>query len=72
MEKGNQYQSTSTIEIPNTQSSHEDHENSIEMLCRFYRQISYDDQLQVYAFVDTNARVPAEGHMYIIFHKPTK
>ena len=23
-------------------------------------------------FVDTNARVPAEGCMYIIFHRPTK
>ena len=68
----NQYHSSSTIEASNTQSSQEDHKNLIEMPCRFYRQETYGEELQAYAFVDTNARVPAEGCMYVIFHEPTK
>ena len=42
------------------------------MPCRFYRQVTYNEQLQAYVFIDTNARVPAEGSMYVIFHEPTK
>ena len=68
----NQYHSSSTIETANTQSSHEDHEDILEMPFRFYRQLTYDEELQLYIFVDIKARVPAEGHMYVIFHEPTK
>ena len=42
------------------------------MPCRFYRQVVYNEQLQAYIFTDTNARVPSEGSMYVIFHEPTK
>ena len=40
--------------------------------CRFYRQVTYDDQLQAYVFINTNALVPAENSMYIIFCETTK
>ena len=62
----NQYHSSSTMEAPNTQSSQEDNENVIERPCRFYRQVTYNEQLESYVFVNTNARVPAEGCMYVI------
>ena len=39
---------------------------------RFYRQVTYDDQLQVYVFVDTTTLVPTKNSMYVIFHEPTK
>ena len=42
------------------------------MLCRFYEQVTYNEQLQTCVSIDTNARVPAEGSMYVIFHEPTK
>ena len=32
----------------------------------------YDEELQAYAFVDTNSKVPAEGCIYVIFHGPVK
>ena len=38
---------------------------------RFYGQVTYDEELQAYIFVDTNARVPADGCMYVISHEPT-
>ena len=38
----------------------------------FYEQVTFDEQLQAFIFVDTNARAPAEGCMYVIFHEPTK
>ena len=34
--------------------------------------MTYDEQLQAYVFIDTNARLPAEGSMYVIFHESTK
>ena len=34
--------------------------------------MTYDEQLQAYVFTDTNAVVPAETSMYVIFHEPTK
>ena len=40
--------------------------------CGFYRQVTYDEQLQAYVFTDTNAAISAETSMYIIFHEPTK
>ena len=42
------------------------------MPCRFYRQVTYDEQLQAYVSVDNNARMPTEGCMYVIFHEPMK
>ena len=39
---------------------------------RFYKQVTYDDQLQAYVFVDTRTLVPAENSMYIIFPETTK
>ena len=39
---------------------------------RFYGQVTFNEQLQVYVFIDTNALVPVEGSMYVIFHEPTK
>ena len=39
---------------------------------RFYKQEICNGQLQAYIFIDTNARVPAKGSMYVIFHEPTK
>ena len=38
---------------------------------RFYGQVTYDEQLQAYVFTDTDAKVPAENSMYVIFHEPT-
>ena len=57
--KSNQYHSSSTVETPNSQLSHEDHENIIEMPSGFYRQVTYNEQLQAYVFLHFNARVPA-------------
>ena len=54
------------------QSSQENHENVIEIPSRFYRQVTYNKELQAYVFVDTNARVREEGYIYIIFHGPSK
>ena len=68
----NQYHSSSTKETYNTQSSQDDHKNIIEIPHRLYKQVIYDDELQAYLSVDTNARVPEEGCMYVIFHEPTK
>ena len=34
---------------------------------RFYRQLTYDEQLQAYVFTGNNALVPVETSMYIIF-----
>ena len=39
---------------------------------RLYRQVTYDEQLQTYIFVDTYARAPIEGCMYGIIHEATK
>ena len=39
---------------------------------RFYRQVTNNEQLQAYIFVDTNPRVPAEGCMYVIFQESTE
>ena len=39
---------------------------------RFYEEVTYSEELQTYVFVDTNARVPAEGCMYVIFYGLTK
>ena len=70
-EKGNQYNSISTIETPNTPASQEDNENIIKMPLRFYRQVTYDVQLQAYVFIDINATVPAVIGEYVIFHEHT-
>ena len=37
----------------------------------FYGQVAYNGQLQAYVFIDTNAIVPAEISMCVIFHEPT-
>ena len=42
------------------------------MPCRLYGQMTYDEQLQVYVFTNTNAGVSAKGSMYVIFHEPTE
>ena len=34
--------------------------------------MTYDEQHQACIFIDTNARLPAEGSMYVIFHEPMK
>ena len=65
--KRNQHHSSSTVETSNAQSSQEDYENVTKMPCRFYRQVSYDEQLQTYIFIDINARVPAEGACVLSF-----
>ena len=39
---------------------------------RFYRQVTYDEELQEYVFPYTNALVLAETSMYVIFHELTK
>ena len=41
-------------------------------LCWFYRQVTYDEQILAYVFTDTNALIPAETRMCIIFCEPTK
>ena len=33
---------------------------------RFYRQVTYYDQLQAYVFIDTRALVPAKSSMYVM------
>ena len=43
-----------------------------EISSRFHRQVTYDEELHTYVFVDINSSVPGEGCMYIIFHGPTK
>ena len=45
---------------------------SLKYQIRFYGQVMYNEELQAYVFVDTNARVPAEGCMHVIFHGPAK
>ena len=50
----------------------QDYESMTRVPHRFYRQVTYDDQSQAYAFVDTSARVPAENSMYVILHEQTK
>ena len=49
-----------------------DKQNITRMPHRFYRQVTYDKQLQAYGFTDNNALVPVETSMYIIFHEPTR
>ena len=40
------------------------------MAHRFYRQVTYDEQLQEYVFTDNNALVLVEPSIYVIFHEP--
>ena len=47
------------------------YENMTRVPCRFYRQVTYDDQLQACVSINTNTLVPAKNIMYIIFHEPT-
>ena len=47
-------------------------ENMTGVLHRFYRQVTYDEQLKAYVFTDTYALTLEETSMYIIFHEPTK
>ena len=47
-------------------------ENMIRVPCRFYRQVTYDEQLQAYVFTDINALILAETSMSVIFHYQQK
>ena len=70
--KKNQYHSSSTIETSDMQSVQENYQIVTEIPSRFYGQVTYIEELQAYVFVDTNARVLAEGYMFVIFDGPTK
>ena len=60
------------VETSSNQLPQQGYESMIRVPHRFYRQVTYDDQLQVYVFTDTNALVLAQTSMYIIFHETTK
>ena len=47
-----------------------DKQNMTRMPLRFYRQVTYDKQLQAYVFTDNNASVLVETSMYVIFQEP--
>ena len=49
-----------------------DKQNMTGILHRFYRQVTYDIQLQAYAFTNYNVLIPVETSMYIIVHEPTR
>ena len=70
--KRNQYHSSSTLETPDTQPLQENYKDVTEIPSRFHGQVTYDEELQPYAFADTNARVQAEGCIYIIICRPIK
>ena len=48
------------------------YENMTRVPHRFYRQVTFEEKLQAYAFTDTIVLIPAETSMYISFHEPTK
>ena len=60
------------VETSSDQLLHQGYENMTRVPHIFYRQVTYDDQLQAHLFTDTNTLVPVETSMYLIFHKPTK
>ena len=60
------------IETSCDQLAQQGYENMTRVPSRFYRQVTYDEQLQAHALTDTKALIPAENSMYIIFHEPTK
>ena len=61
-----------TVKTFSTQILQQDYESVTRVLHRFYRQVTYDNQLYAYVFINTKALIPAENSMYIIFHEPTK
>ena len=68
---GNQsYNNKEMLETSSDQLPKKGHENMTRVTSRFYRQITYDEQLQAYVFTD--ALIPAETSMYNIFHETTK
>ena len=70
--KRNQNYYNDMVETSSNQTPPQGYESMTRVPCRFYRQMTYDDQLQAYVFTNTTALLPAEDSMYIIFHKPKK
>ena len=52
------------VETSSNQLQQQNYESTATVPCRFYRQVTYDDQLQAYAFINTNTLVPAKNSMY--------
>ena len=44
-----------------------DRQNIARVPHRFHGQVTYNDWLQVYMFIDDNALVPLENSMYVFF-----
>ena len=68
----NQNYYNNKIETYSVQLPPQGYESRSRVPHRFYRQVTYDDQLQAYVFINMKALVPAKNSMYIIFHEPTK
>ena len=60
------------VETSNDQILQQGYESMTRLSCKFYRQVTYGDQPQAYVFADTNALVPAESSMYIIYMNQLK
>ena len=69
--KRNQNFYNNTVVTSSDQLLQQSYEGMNKVPQRFYRQVTYDDQLQAYAFTNTNALVLAESSTYVIFHEPT-
>ena len=55
------------VETSSNQLQLQGYENMTRVPCRLCRQVTYDDQLQIYVFTDSNALVLADTNMYIIY-----
>ena len=72
--RGNQkYNNNKLVETSSNQLPQQGFDTDMTRVSHiFYREVTYDKQLQAYVFTDNNAPVPVESGMYIIFHEPTR
>ena len=70
--KRNQDYCNNMIETSSDKLLPQGYESMTRVLCGFYRQVTYDDHLPAYVFINTNELVPSENSMYIIFHETMK
>ena len=68
----NQNYYNNMIQTSSDQLPQQGYESMTRVPCRFYRQVTHDNQVQAYVFPDNNALVPAKNSMYVIFHEPQK
>ena len=60
------------VETSSDQLLQQGYKNMTRVPHRFYRQVTYNEQLQAYVFTDTNVLILAETSIYVIFNESTK